>query len=123
QQPAGHHGLGERHRDSEASSDTEHGKAVGKGRARATQLFRNPSEGETGIGKRSPKWHLPRIALVPIDGLRIGEVCKNSCCHPRDDMVALACHDCYFLPRSPAGVRACGHFIRLWWGQAAAMAS
>jgi hypothetical protein len=122
QRPAGHHGLGKWYGDSEASGDAAHGKAVGKTRARATQLFWNPSEREASIGKRLPKGRLPSIALVPVDGLRIGEVCKNSRRHPGDDMVALACHDRYFYP-FPARVRACGHFIGPWWGQAAAMAS
>ena len=42
QQPAGEHGLGERHRDRVPSGGAEHAEAFGQARAGAAEFLRHP---------------------------------------------------------------------------------
>ena len=107
EQPTGQQRLGKRHRHRETSGGAEHRKAVGKARARATQLFGNPSERQPGVGDRTPERPPPSAVLGPVDGLGIGELGKNSCRRFGDYMVAFA-HDRCFC-RFPARILACGH--------------
>src|SRR5262249_37794836 len=46
------------------------------------------------------KWRLPSTVIEPVNGLWVGEVCKNSGRRLGDDMVAVVCHDGVF--RFPA---------------------
>ena len=49
------------------------------------------------VGECAPKWHLPTAVIYPVDGLGVGEVCKNSGRQLGDDMVALAFHNAAFF--------------------------
>ncbi len=65
QQPAGDQRFGERHGEREAPGGAQHRKAVGEARARATQLFRNPGERQSGVGERTPQRRLPVPPFAP----------------------------------------------------------
>ena len=56
-----------------------------------------------GIAKCLPKWRFPSTVIEPVNGLWVGEVCKNSGRRLGDDMVAVVCHDSVF--RFPATIR------------------
>jgi hypothetical protein len=58
-QPAREQRFGERHRGRVRARDAQHRKPVGKLRARAAAVFRDPRERQPGIGKRLPQRSLP----------------------------------------------------------------
>ena len=77
QQPAGQHGLGERHCQSKLAGRGEHLKAVGEARASAAMGLADPGQRQAVLLQRRPQLGLPGVVLGAVDGLRIGEVGKN----------------------------------------------